>query len=84
MRSRLGAAYRSVPSALDEAGIPYLPAVARFFFLCALQQFMADQTWHGEFDFWRRILGGASVNLSPGSACRITEPRFTCLYCANP
>jgi len=76
MRARLGAAYRSVAGALDEEGIPFLPAEAGFFVLCDLRRFTPEQSWEGERALWRRMLDEANVNLTPGAACRVAEPGF--------
>ena len=73
MRARLGDVYRRE---LDAAGIPFLPAEAGLFLLCDLRRDMAGPTWDAEHELWRRILEGANVNLTPGSACRIAEPGF--------
>lgn len=83
MRARLGAAYRSVTTALEAESIPYLPAQAGFFFLCDLRRFMPEQSWEGERALWRRMLEMANVNLTPGSACRVAEPGFMRLCFAS-
>ncbi|MGE5236774.1 MAG: aminotransferase class I/II-fold pyridoxal phosphate-dependent enzyme [Acidobacteriota bacterium] len=76
MQGRLRTAYRSITSALDEEGIPFLPAEAGFFLLCDLRRFLAEPTWDAEHALWRRLLTEANVNLTPGAACRVAEPGF--------
>ena len=83
MRLRLGGAYRTVTEALEEEKIPYLPAEAGFFFLCDMRRFMAEPTWNAEDALWHRMLEGANVNLTPGSACHCGEPGFMRLCYAN-
>ncbi len=85
LRRRLGAAHAKVTAALAKAGIPTLPAEAGIFVVCDLRRFMAEQTWDAENTVWRRILEQANVNITPGAACRISEPGFMRLcYAAEP
>lgn len=76
MRAELAHSYREVTGALQGEGIPFVPAEAGFFFLCDLRGFLEADTWEAEADLWRRLLEGANVNLTPGSACRNGEPGF--------
>jgi aspartate/methionine/tyrosine aminotransferase len=76
MRARLGNAYRRVAAALDEQGIPFLPSAAGFFLLCDLRRFLAEPTWAGERALWRHLLDQTNVSLTPGAACRVSEPGF--------
>ncbi len=75
-RRRLGAAYRAATETLADAGIPFLPADAGFFFLIDVRPFLPEVTWEAEEELWRRILEEANVNLTPGAACRNGEPGF--------
>ncbi len=76
VREVLAHSYDRATTALDEAGIPYIPAAAGFFMLCDLRHALAESTWEAERALWWRILEEANVNLTPGSACRNTEPGF--------
>ncbi len=80
---RLGNTYRQVTTVLDSFGIRHLPAGAGFFFLCDLREFMDQPSWESEATLWRRILDEAKVNLTPGAACRISEPGFMRLCFAS-
>lgn len=76
LRSRLGESYSQVTTALTEADIPFYPADAGLFVLCDLREFLPEQTWAAEHTLWRRMVDEVNVNLTPGSACRISEPGF--------
>jgi aspartate/methionine/tyrosine aminotransferase len=76
MRARLGSAQHAVTRALTASGIPFLPSEAGFFLLVDLRRFIESPSWDAEARLWRRLVEGASVNLTPGSACRISEPGF--------
>lgn len=76
MRHRLGEAYRQVAAALTASGIPFLASDAGFFLLVDLRSYLEARSWEAEAQLWRRLLDGANVNLTPGSACRIGEPGF--------
>lgn len=85
LRRRLGATYSRVSAALAEAGIPHLDAEAGIFVVCDMRGFMGESTWDAEHELWRRILEHANVNITPGAACRISEPGFFRLcYAAEP
>ncbi len=85
LRRRLGAAHENVSAALAEAGIPTFPAEAGIFVVIDLRRFMTEQTWDAESEMWRRILEQANVNITPGAACRISEPGFMRLcYASEP
>ena len=83
LRRRLGARYEYVSAALATAGIPIVPAQAGIFVLCDLRRFLEEPSWDAEHALWRRILDGANVNITPGSACRIAEPGFLRLCYAS-
>ena len=76
MRARLGSAQHAVTRALTASGIPFLPSEAGFFLLVDLRRFLDSPSWDAEARLWRRLVEGANVNLTPGSACRISEPGF--------
>jgi aspartate/methionine/tyrosine aminotransferase len=76
MRSRLRSIHHALTDALTGAHIPHLPADAGFFVLIDLREFLEEATWEAEERLWRRVLEEANVNLTPGSACRISEPGF--------
>jgi aspartate/methionine/tyrosine aminotransferase len=76
MQSGLRDAYTVTTAALDRVGIQYLPAEGGFFFLLDLRQHLTEPTWEAEDALWRRLLDEANVNLTPGSACRNSEPGF--------
>lgn len=85
LRGRLGAAYERTTAALDAAAIPYVPAEAGIFVLLDLREYLTEPSWEAEDVLWRRILAEANVNLTPGAACRISEPGFMRLcYAAAP
>jgi 1-aminocyclopropane-1-carboxylate synthase len=75
-RKRLGDAKRRVTRALDEVGVPYLEPEAGFFLLIDLRRFLREPTYEAEHALFRRLLERANVNLTPGAACRISEPGF--------
>ena len=83
MPARLGAACDAVMSALTEAGIPFVRSEAGFFLLLDLRRWLPSSDWQGEHRLWRRILEFARVNLTPGAACRISEPGFMRLCFAS-
>ena len=76
MQHKLGQAYRRATGALDAVGVAYLPAEAALFLICDLRAYLDAPTWEAERALWRRILEEANVNLTPGEACRISEPGF--------
>ncbi len=76
MRGGLRDAYAEITTALVDEEIPFVPAEAGFFLLVDLRDFMEAPTWEAEDALWRRILEGANVNLTPGSACHNGEPGF--------
>ncbi len=85
LRRRLGEAYSRVSETLDAAGIAHMTAEAGIFVLCDLRDAMREQSARGEQELWRRMLHEANVNLTPGAACRISEPGFFRLcYAAQP
>lgn len=73
---RLGNAYRSAAGALDQHGIPYVPAEAGFFFLVDVRGLMDEVSWEAEDRLWRRLVDEFKLNLTPGSACHCAEPGF--------
>ncbi len=76
MQGGLRNAYAATTAALSDEGIPFVPAEAGFFLLVDLRGFMEASTWEAEDALWRRILEGANVNITPGSACHNGEPGF--------
>jgi aspartate/methionine/tyrosine aminotransferase len=76
MRARLRESYARTTAALTGAGVPFIQADAALFLLCDFRQYLSEPTWEAEDELWRRILDGANVNLTPGSACHIAEPGF--------
>ena len=85
MPRRLSASYQAVTAALDGAKIPYLPADAGFFVLLDLRAHLERPDAQAERALWWQLLEEARVNLTPGAACRITEPGFMRLcYAAGP
>ena len=76
MRRRLRVSYEATTAALDAAGIPYIDGDAGLFLLADLRAYLDEETWEGEDRLWREILERANVNLTPGSACRVSEPGF--------
>jgi 1-aminocyclopropane-1-carboxylate synthase len=75
MRGRLAAARRTTEEVLGAAGVPCAPGRAGLFLLCDLRGALEARTWEAEHALWRRFLD-AGVNLTPGSACRVSEPGF--------
>jgi aspartate/methionine/tyrosine aminotransferase len=85
LRQRLRSTHARVSEALREAGIPHLDSDAGIFVLCDMRGFMDDLTWEEEHALWRKFLEQGSVNITPGAACRISEPGFFRLcYAAEP
>lgn len=85
MRSRLRATADQVRQALTEAGIAHVPPSAGFFVLCDLRPALEGPTWEAEHALWARMLEGAGVNLTPGSALRSPEPGwFRLCFAAHP
>jgi len=75
-RRGLAQAYGRVTEVLDAFGIPYIAAEAAFFLICDLRRWLQAPTFAAEQALWRRMLDEANVNLTPGEACRISEPGF--------
>ncbi len=75
-RRGLAQAYGRVTEVLDAFGIPYIAAEAAFFLVCDLRRWLQAPTFAAEQALWRRMLDEANVNLTPGEACRISEPGF--------
>jgi aspartate/methionine/tyrosine aminotransferase len=85
MRASLRHACAHVTARLEALGIPYVPADAGFFVVCDLRRYLDAPTWAAEHALWRRLVDEANVNLTPGQACRISEPGFFRLcYAAVP
>ncbi|MCB9919753.1 MAG: aminotransferase class I/II-fold pyridoxal phosphate-dependent enzyme, partial [Planctomycetes bacterium] len=76
LQERLGETYCRVVQALDAVGIPVVPAGGGIFVLCDLRRFLGNASAEAEHALWRRLVDEAGVNLTPGSACRISEPGF--------
>ncbi len=76
MPRRLRTIYSALTDVLARAGVGHVPSEAGFFFLVDLRPFLDGPGWEAEERLWRRILDEANVNLTPGSACRISEPGF--------
>lgn len=76
MREHLAASYEATTLALDNAGIPYLNAIAGLFVVVDMRQFLDEATWEAEDRLWYKMLNEANVNITPGSACRMPEPGF--------
>jgi len=74
LQIRLRAAAGRIVAALDEIGVPHVPADAGIFVLCDMRTFMTEVSWAAEDGLWREILEKANVNLTPGSACHVGEP----------
>ncbi len=70
---------------LTAAGVPFGTPTAGFFVLADLREFLPKPTWAAEEALWRRVLEGADVNLTPGSALRAPEPGwFRICLAAHP
>jgi aspartate/methionine/tyrosine aminotransferase len=76
MRRRLAQTYALVTTTLAEVGIPFVPASGGIFVMCDLRACLPEPTWDAEARLWRTILEEGNVNLTPGSACRCSEPGF--------
>ncbi len=76
MQEGLRRACASVTAALDDAGIDYMPPEGGYFLLCDLREHLDEPTWEAEERLWRRLLEEANVNITPGAACRNSEPGF--------
>jgi aspartate/methionine/tyrosine aminotransferase len=76
LRQRLTASDHAARAVLHDHAIATIPGDAGIFLLADFRPFLADPTWEAESDLWRRILDRADVNLTPGSACRVSEPGF--------
>ncbi|MFO0564071.1 MAG: aminotransferase class I/II-fold pyridoxal phosphate-dependent enzyme [Polyangiaceae bacterium] len=75
-RRRLAEAHARVARALDRAGLAHVGSDAGFFLLLDLRRFLTVPSFEAEALLWRRLLDVANVNLTPGSACRVSEPGF--------
>ena len=80
---RLQASYSIVATALMKADIPFIEPQAGFFVMCDMRRFMNEASWHGEEELWRDLLERAHVNVTPGSACRVSEPGWMRLCFAS-
>lgn len=84
MRRRLGSAHDVAVSALENEGIAHWRAEAGFFVMIDLRGHLAEPTFEAERDLWLRMVDGG-VNLTPGSACRSSEPGlFRLCFAATP
>ncbi len=82
-RDVLADVYGKVTAALEDEGIPYVPAAAGFFLLCDLRRYLDEPTWEAEHALWWRLLEEGNVNLTPGKACHSVEPGFLRLCFAS-
>ena len=74
-----------IPWEVEDARRIDLPAEAGVFVLLDLRSHLTEPTWEAEHALWITILEQASVNLTPGAACRVGEPGFFRLcYAAQP
>jgi aspartate/methionine/tyrosine aminotransferase len=84
-RMRLAESYRITSTALERAGVPHQSSDAGFFTMVDLRSQLAEPTWEGEAELWRRMIDDFNVNLTPGSACRTAEPGwFRLCFAAVP
>lgn len=84
-RARLGRSYAATADALRAGGIPFTPAAGGFFVLIDLRAWLDEPTWEAERRLWHRLLDETNVNLTPGEACRVSEPGFMRLvYTVEP
>ncbi|KAL6760688.1 pyridoxal phosphate-dependent transferase [Haematococcus lacustris] len=74
-KRRLRAAYAKLAGALDEAGIPHVPACAAMFSWVDLRRGLRMAGWEGERELWQRLVD-CGVVLTPGEACLSDEPGF--------
>ena len=85
MRSRLADAYAATAAVLDDHGIAVVEADAGFFLYADVRPHLREPTWEAENRLWRAVLDRTGVNLTPGSACRSSEPGFLRIcYAAAP
>jgi aspartate/methionine/tyrosine aminotransferase len=76
MRQRLAASHDTAVTHVEAAGIRRFGGGAGHFFLIDLRPYLPEATFAAERELWREILDDADVNLTPGAACRISEPGF--------
>lgn len=77
-RKRLACSYAIVAAALDEARIPFTPAVSGLFVLLDLRAFLPEPpTWEAERALSNDvIIGQANTTLTPGEICHVLVPGF--------
>ncbi|MEX0757179.1 MAG: aminotransferase class I/II-fold pyridoxal phosphate-dependent enzyme [Acidimicrobiia bacterium] len=84
MRRRLGVAHEVTVSALENTRIAHWPAEAGFFVMIDLRAHLDGATFEAERDLWLRMVENG-VNLTPGAACRSSEPGlFRLCFAATP
>ena len=76
MRGRLLAARKRAEGALGAHGVDVISGRAALFLLADLRHLLDEPTWEAEQRVWDDVLERANVNLTPGSACRVSEPGF--------
>lgn len=72
----LEGSYDSLTAALEQGGIPFLPAVGGMFVWVDLRRWLPEPTWEAELALWQRICNDAKVVLTPGKDCHAAEPGF--------
>ncbi|KAL4458929.1 hypothetical protein ABPG75_013794 [Micractinium tetrahymenae] len=72
----LEGSYDSLAAALEEEGIPFLPAVGGMFAWIDLRRWLPEPTWEAELAFWQRICNEAKIILTPGKDFHAAEPGF--------
>ena len=82
---RLHRLYQKVAGAADRIGIPYIHADSGFFVWLDLRQWLPEPTPAGEHELWLTLLKKGGVVLTPGLACRASEPgMFRLCFAAAP
>ena len=76
MRARLASARGHTEQVLAHHDIPVLEGDAAIFVMADFRSRLEAKTWEDEHRLWSTMLTDAHVNLTPGSACHVSEPGF--------
>ncbi|KAL6864916.1 hypothetical protein ACP4OV_016067 [Aristida adscensionis] len=83
-RARLRERHGRIVAGLARAGVPCLRGGNAGLFVWAdMRPLLEEATVAGELRLWRRVVGEAKLNVSPGSSCHCAEPGWFRVCFAN-
>lgn len=84
-REELRKGYKKMTHALDEIGIPHLPAQGGIFIFADFSAYMKEHTFEAEMDLWHKIFDELKINISPGRVFAADKPGwFRICYASEP